>query len=186
MRYLTLLVLLVLSIVAVLVVDGADIDSGERVGTSPQTLSEEATTTSFLPTPVVTTTSAPAPVTTTVPRARTAPIERPARSVGDSEGVRRIVREVFGRFGPVVADEAVRVASCETGGTFDPNATNGQHLGLFQISRAYHADRVQRMGYLWAQLADPEVNALVAADIYAESGWGPWTCRRALSGKAAS
>jgi hypothetical protein len=89
------------------------------------------------------------------------------------------IRRGFARFGPEVAEEAVRVAGCETGDTYYPGARNGQHLGLFQISRTYHEDRVRRLGFTWEQMAEVDPNIAVAVDIYAESGWGPWTCRRA-------
>jgi hypothetical protein len=129
----------------------------------------------FPPPTSTTTTSTTAPPTTTstsMPRSHTtAPIAR------SSEGVPAVIRAGFARFGAAVAEQAVRVSSCETGGTFNPAAVNGAHAGLFQISRTYHADRVRRLGFTWDQMFTVEPNVAVAADIYAESGWGPWTCR---------
>ena len=88
-----------------------------------------------------------------------------------------LIREGFARFGPDVAEQAVRVAACETGQTFDPGATNGSHRGLFQISTRWHAERVARLGFTLDQLWQARPNIAVAADLYSESGWGPWECR---------
>lgn len=75
---------------------------------------------------------------------------------------------------------AYNVASCEsTGGHgLDPSAVSpgGGNWGLFQINTV-HKERVANMGYSWDQILDPYINAEVAASIYGEQGWGPWSCR---------
>lgn len=123
-----------------------------------------------------TTTFPTPPTTANVARARTGPIVRTA-SVRPTGEIADIIRSAFARFGPDVAEQAVRVAQCES--HLDPRATNGQHASLFQISRTYHEARARRLGFDWSRMWEPAVNAAVAADIYASSGWTPWTCRRA-------
>lgn len=99
--------------------------------------------------------------------------------VGHDEVV-AVIRDVFSRFGPDVAEQAVRVSGCETGGTYNPAVVNSSgHTGLFQLSPRYHTARAARLGFTWEQMREARPNALVAADLFAEQGWGPWTCRRA-------
>lgn len=126
-----------------------------------------------------TTTTAP-PTTTTSTTSRTF-VSHPRRTIpaAPSSPVVDMIRAGFARFGPDVAEQAVHVAGCETGHTYDPHATNGAHAGLFQLSRTYHEERARRLGYTWSQMFEPGPNIAVAADLYAESGWGPWTCRYA-------
>lgn len=127
------------------------------------------------------------PSTTIVARARTAPTVR-TQSVGAAARVHPVgelqdmIRAGFARFGPDVAEQAIRVAGCEstgdeTGQRLNPQAVNGPHAGLFQLSRTYHEARATRLGFTWAQMFEPGPNIAVAADIFGESRWGPWTCR---------
>ena len=109
------------------------------------------------------------PPTSVPPVARTAPM-KPAPT-GD---VAAIIRAGFARFGPDVAEQAVRVAQCES--TLNPAATNGHHAGLFQIAEPYHRARIARLGFTWAQMLEAGPNVAVAADLYGESGWQPWSC----------
>lgn len=127
-----------------------------------------------------------APTTTTTAAARTAPTvhaaaaSRPAPA-GD---IPDLIRSTFTRFGPAVAEQAIRVASCESTGdpdgtTFDPSATGDEgEVGLFQIHPRYHAARAAKFGWTMNDLYDPAKNVVVAADLYAEKGtWGPtWSC----------
>ena len=76
----------------------------------------------------------------------------------------------FGPYGPDVVEEAKRVARCESG--WNPDATNGQYLGLFQMG-AYHYWRFE--GNAWN---DPYVNARAAGGLWAEShSWRHWSCK---------
>ena len=77
-----------------------------------------------------------------------------------------------------IADQATRVAECESG--MDPNAVSpgGGNWGLFQINKI-HQGLVESMGYSWDQILDPYVNAKVARRLYDASGWRPWGCRNA-------
>lgn len=64
--------------------------------------------------------------------------------------------------------EATRVADCETGGTFDVWAANGQFLGLFQMGK-WARQRYGHANNAWGQAA--------AADrYYTDSGWSGWQC----------
>lgn len=122
-----------------------------------------------------TTTVAPNTTSTSLPRtADTAPIVVSKRPAPAGE-VADIIRAGFSRFGPVVAEQAVRVANCES--TLNPGATNGAHAGLFQISRQYHQPLVARLGFTWEQMFTAQPNATVAAALYEQSGWQPWSCR---------
>lgn len=85
--------------------------------------------------------------------------------------VEELIALAFAEHGPDVQAQAVEVARCESG--HDPGATNGQYLGLFQLGR-YHYWRIDAYGGRWD---DPLQNAQAAADLYAEQGWRPWTCR---------
>lgn len=116
------------------------------------------------------------------PKARTAPtavatIRRPAVTAGVAQ-LEQIIRDGFARFGAAVAEEAVDQAWCETGQTLDPNSTGDEgEVGLLQIHPKYHTARAAKFGWTMADLYDPYKNVVVAADIYSESGWGPWTCK---------
>lgn len=126
--------------------------------------------------------------TTTTARARTAPIQRKPVHVaaatrpvvgGHDEAIAAI-RQAFARFGEQVVQQAVNVSGCETGGTYNPAVVNSSgHTGLFQLSPRYHTARAARLGFTWDRMREALPNALVAADLFGESRWGPWTCRYA-------
>lgn len=75
-------------------------------------------------------------------------------------------------------DEAWRVAYCETGGTYNLYAVNGQYLGLWQMGSAERA-RWGRGRWAW----NPWAQARAAFAYYYATllrtgyGWYPWTCR---------
>lgn len=77
------------------------------------------------------------------------------------------IRLVFGPYG----EQAVRVSSCETGGTFDVNAQNGQYLGLFQMGSYARG----RYGHSYTALGQ----AQAAYRYFVDSGrdWSPWECQ---------
>jgi hypothetical protein len=90
----------------------------------------------------------------------------PARASNYSEARRAIIK-IFGPY----ADEALRVARCETGGTYDPRASNGQYQGIFQMGE-YARGRYGH-GPSWL------VQAAAAFGYFIDSGrdWSPWSCR---------
>lgn len=71
---------------------------------------------------------------------------------------------------------AVRVARCESG--LRPNARNGSHVGLFQLSTRYHSHRISKVRRDGTSLYDPLTNILVARDLYLEQGRRPWYASR--------
>lgn len=125
-----------------------------------------------VPTAAPTTTSTTTSTATTTTAAPRRPKPAFSGSVPDA------IRAGFARFGTAVAEQAVRVAYCES--THNPAARNGAHYGLFQISSTWHDARVHRHGFTWERMTEVGPNITVAVDIYAEQGWGPWTCRRVL------
>ena len=91
------------------------------------------------------------------------------------------IRVAFAERGASVAqqDQAVRVANCESTLRHDAISPGGGNWGLFQIN-SVHRPRVEAMGYTWDQMLMPYENARVAASIWAEQGWRPWSCARNL------
>lgn len=79
----------------------------------------------------------------------------------------------------VQQEQAVRVANCESTLNHAAVSPGGGNWGLFQINTVHKA-RVEAMGYTWDQMLLPYENARVAAAIWAEQGWRPWTCARNL------
>jgi hypothetical protein len=75
------------------------------------------------------------------------------------------ILHVFGPYG----DEALRVASCESGRGV--TASNGQYLGMFQMGSYARS----RYGHGYTPLAQ----AKAAYAYFVDSGrdWSPWTCR---------
>lgn len=89
-----------------------------------------------------------------------------AERVRSPEGA---IRHVFGRYG----DEAMRVANCETGGTYSVWAGYGKHqyLGLFQMGSRERA--------AYGHGTTPYAQARAAYRYFAATGydWSPWQCR---------
>jgi hypothetical protein len=77
------------------------------------------------------------------------------------------IRLVFGPY----ADQAISVSSCETGGTFDTNAANGQFLGLFQMGS------YARSVYGHGQSALEQVQAAFRYFVASGRDWSPWSCK---------
>lgn len=72
-------------------------------------------------------------------------------------------------------DQAIRVAHCESRLQADAISPGGGNWGLFQINRVHRA-RVEAMGHRWEDMLRGYENARVAAAIWDEQGWRPWTC----------
>lgn len=74
---------------------------------------------------------------------------------------------VFGTY----CSEAISVASCESGRTFDTKAENGQYLGIFQMGSH------ERATYGHGRSALAQSRAAYA--YFAASGrdWSPWSCK---------
>lgn len=129
---------------------------------------DETTTTTTTEAPTTTST---APPTTLAPQTRKAVFQAAYASE-----VAELIREGFARFGATVVEEALSVSWCES--RHVATARNGVHVGPFQLSGTYHRERAARMGFTWEQVAtEARANIAVAADLYAEQGWGPWQCK---------
>ena len=81
-------------------------------------------------------------------------------------------------FGPI-ADQAMRVAQCESG--MDPAAVSpgGGNWGLFQINTIHAGEFAAVTGRpFYNDALDAYANASYAAFLYNQAGgWGPWSCR---------
>lgn len=99
-------------------------------------------------------------------RKRTRTLLRQFRPVAETSA-REAISYVFGTH----AAQAIRVAYCETGGTYSVHAQNGQYLGLFQMGD-YARGRYGHAANAWAQ-------AVSAYRYFVDSGadWSPWECR---------
>lgn len=92
-----------------------------------------------------------------------------------------IIRMAFADRGasPQQQEEAIAVAQCESG--MNPNAISpgGGNWGLFQINRV-HSGRAAAHGWAWEHMLYSWENSLMAAELWSEQGWRPWTCARHL------
>lgn len=82
-------------------------------------------------------------------------------------GVKAIIRQVFGPY----AEQAIRVADCETGGTFWWGASNGQYLGIFQMGAS------ERARYGHGNGPWPQARAAYRYFVASGRDWSPWQCR---------
>lgn len=102
----------------------------------------------------------PTPSPTIIP-----PTPTPTQS--QEQLIEQEIRLVFGKAG----DTAVKVARCESG--LNPQAKNkiSSARGLFQIMQSWH-----KIDQKW--LFNPNINILVAKQLYDEQGWNPWEASR--------
>ena len=139
--------------------------------------------TTSIPSPTVVAT--PAPTTTPTPTPTQAPIaydyeysNRTATDFAqaDKETVKLYITEVFGEN----AEDALIIAHYESG-TRSNAASSGYystaHIGVFQISCKWHAQRVDGA---CANLFDYRTNTMIAKHIFDEQGWNPWSTKHNL------
>ncbi|MCO8126455.1 lytic transglycosylase domain-containing protein [Acidimicrobiia bacterium EGI L10123] len=89
---------------------------------------------------------------------------------GSLEG---IIHRHFGSAAPA----AIRIAKCESG--MNPGAVSPTNdHGLFQINIVHRGQFEAVTGAPWSSVYDPELNTIYARHLYAQQGWGPWTCAR--------
>jgi hypothetical protein len=89
------------------------------------------------------------------------------------------IRSVWGP----LADEATKVAFCESSLRPANVSDDQQDWGLFQIN-VVHEPLVRAMGYEWDDLLDPTINTIVAKEVFDRAGsWSPWTCAWAASAR---
>ena len=80
---------------------------------------------------------------------------------------RKAICFVFGEY----CSQALRVSSCETGGTYHIGATNGQYLGLFQMGN------YARSNYGHGYTALEQARAAYAYFVNSGRDWSPWSCK---------
>ena len=82
-----------------------------------------------------------------------------------------IIHRHFGSAAPT----AIRIAECESG--MNPRAVSPtDDHGLFQINIVHRSSFEAVTGAPWSSVYDPELNTIYARHLYAQQGWGPWTC----------
>jgi hypothetical protein len=77
---------------------------------------------------------------------------------------------------PWPCQQALAVAWCES--RMDPAATNGAHIGLFQLSPRWHGWRLGE----GESFFDAAASTRIASEIWSESRWIPWRSSRACHG----
>lgn len=89
---------------------------------------------------------------------------------------REIKCAIWLRFGPAGQyDNAVRIARCETGDTWNPRiVSHTDDHGIFQINRRWNGEG-WRLG---ADIYDPVWNTRIAYWFWQTRGWGDWVCAR--------
>lgn len=72
---------------------------------------------------------------------------------------------------------ALRVFGCESGLTADAYNSGGSY-GVAQIQWYWHREKLRAVAGSDnpSLLFDPNINLDVAWIIYADQGWGPWSC----------
>jgi hypothetical protein len=93
--------------------------------------------------------------------------------VNDRRYAEHVIRVVWGvQAGmPGVAEQAIRVVHCETGGRYNHDALGAAgELGWFQHHPIH--------GHPRHILLDPWENTRLALSLYQRQGWQPWTCAR--------
>jgi hypothetical protein len=108
---------------------------------------------------------APRPQKATV----TAPQPAPPIASGDVEAA------IATHFGPI-ADQASRVADCESSLDATAISPGGSNWGLFQINTVHRADFESVTGHPWAHVLNADLNAMYAKHLYDSEGWRPWAC----------
>lgn len=123
--------------------------------------------------PAEATATTAAPATTTTAKPTPAPKERRQRPTTQPCGGWEAL--VAAHFPGEQVAKACAVAWCESRG--DPNATNRSSgaSGLFQLMKV-HSHRFTKRGWSWADRYDPGKNTAVAADLWREQSWRPWSC----------
>lgn len=67
------------------------------------------------------------------------------------------------------ADEALKIARCESGMRENARNPESSATGLFQIMASVHGVRRD-----W--LENPIINTMIAKELYEASSWNPWVC----------
>jgi hypothetical protein len=107
------------------------------------------------------------------PNKRATTVETPAiRPTGNCGGWEPTIASLW------PADQvarACRIAMCESNGNPGAQNNSSSAAGLFQLL-SLHAWRFEAHGWSWADRYNGARNAVVAHDLWTESGWAPWVC----------
>ena len=96
---------------------------------------------------------------------------RAAAATAPAGSLEAIIQRHFGS----AAITAMRIAECESG--MNPRAVSAtDDHGLFQINAVHRGQFEAVTGAPWSSVYDPELNTIYARHLYAQQGWGPWTC----------
>jgi hypothetical protein len=127
---------------------------------------------------VMTATVGPAVTGTPEAGSRAGPVEGRVGALAAPGGaqafpsVQSVIEHYFGPLGAVEVERALLVASCETGGTFDPALVGAEgEVGVFQLHPGGAGARFEALGW---NLADVRENVVAAALVVASDGWGAW------------
>lgn len=94
-----------------------------------------------------------------------------AAATAPAGSLEAIIQRHFGSAAPT----AMRIAECESG--MNPRAVSAtDDHGLFQINAVHRGQFEAVTGAPWSSVYDPELNTIYARHLYAQQGWGPWTC----------
>ncbi len=97
--------------------------------------------------------------------------QRAAVATAPAGSLESIIQRHFGE----ASSSAIRIAQCESG--MNPNAVSPTNdHGLFQINIVHRSQFEAVTGASWSSVYDPELNTIYARHLYAQQGWGPWTC----------
>ena len=67
-------------------------------------------------------------------------------------------------------EQVLEVIRCESGGR-NVASPDGQNIGPLQVN-VIHSGKLREGESLW----EPEVSIRIAYEIWADQGWGPWSC----------
>jgi hypothetical protein len=77
-------------------------------------------------------------------------------------------------------NDALKIATCESGMNPAAVSPGGGNHGLFQINSVHRAEFERRTGASWSQIYDPWWNTMYARMLFDAQGWAPWSCKRVL------
>lgn len=102
------------------------------------------------------------------------PIQQAAVSRGMGNDVEQWTPLVAGQFPPDQVENALCVIRYESGGNPDAKNPRSEARGLFQVMASVWASHY---GVSYSDLYSPEINTYVAAQIWGDAGWKPWSSR---------
>ena len=90
--------------------------------------------------------------------------EQNEKAVSEHENLKNIIFEICSQYDNVRPE--LVLAMIETESTYNPNAENGDCIGLMQVNRIIHADRARKLEV--TNLFDPWSNVLTGVDYFSD------------------